>query len=209
MKKIFKRRHLEMLIQSIPPHKNPKVKLEQYSTHPAIASDIIWNAYSLGDIYERDVIDCGCGTGIFSIASSLIGAKSVLGVDIDGEAIELSNETAKNMEITNIEFLTSDILDLPETKRYETLIQNPPFGSQKKAMSGSDTKFINKAMAISDVIYSFHMASTRDYIIDYFEKLGGNITHEFNYRFPIPKIYDFHTQDSKDVRVIVFRVENF
>ena len=209
MKKISKKRHLEMLIQSIPPHKNPKVHLEQYSTPASIASDLIWNAYSLGDIYQDNVIDFACGTGIFSIASSLIGAKKVLGIDIDEEAIATAKSTANIMEIENIDYLTQNILDFTPDEKFDVLIQNPPFGSQKKAIEGTDTKFINKAMDISNIVYSFHMASTYDYIFDYFEKLGGTITHEFKYKFPIPKIYDFHTQDSKDVKVVVFRVENF
>ncbi|WP_409199566.1 METTL5 family protein [Methanobrevibacter sp. DSM 116169] len=207
MKKISKQRHLEMLIQDVPIHPNPKVDLEQYSTSAIIAADLLWNAYSLGDISSKTIMDFGCGTGIFSIASSLLGANKIYGIDIDEESIEIASETAKRKNIENIEFIHSDISEVPNDFKVDTLFQNPPFGSQKKAISGSDTKFINKAVAISDVVYSFHMASTHDYIYDYFEKLGGKISHEFKYNFPIPKIYDFHTKEIKEVKVIVFRVE--
>ena len=56
MKKITKKKHLEMKLQSIPPHPNPKVGLEQYTTPSIIASDLIWNAYSLGDIENMNVL---------------------------------------------------------------------------------------------------------------------------------------------------------
>ena len=49
MKKITKKKHLEMAIQNVPSHPNPKVDLEQYSTPAVIASDLLWNAYSLDD----------------------------------------------------------------------------------------------------------------------------------------------------------------
>ena len=74
MKKIRKKKQLEMAIQSIPPHPNPKVELEQYSTPAIIAADLLWNAYSLGDIENSEIIDLGCGTGILSIGSLLLGA---------------------------------------------------------------------------------------------------------------------------------------
>ena len=55
MKKITRKKHLEMKIQSIPPHPKPKVELEQYSTPSNIASDLLWNALSLGDIKNKNV----------------------------------------------------------------------------------------------------------------------------------------------------------
>lgn len=45
-----KKRQLEMALQDIPPHQNPKINLEQYSTPSVIAADVLWNAYSIGDI---------------------------------------------------------------------------------------------------------------------------------------------------------------
>ena len=50
MKKITKKKHLEMAIQKVPKHPNPKVDLEQYFTPATIAADLLWNAYSLEDI---------------------------------------------------------------------------------------------------------------------------------------------------------------
>ena len=64
--KISKKKHLEMILENVPGHPNPKVGLEQYSTPATIAADLVWNAYGLGDIDKMSVLDLGCGTGIFA-----------------------------------------------------------------------------------------------------------------------------------------------
>ena len=85
-----KKRQLEMALQSIPPHKSPKIDLEQYSTPSVIAADVLWNAHSIGDLEGMKVVDLGCGTGIFAIGSALMGASESVGVDIDGDAISIA-----------------------------------------------------------------------------------------------------------------------
>ena len=201
MKKITKKKHLEMAIQNVPSHPNPKVDLEQYSTPAVIASDLLWNAYSLDDIVDKKVMDLGCGTGIFAIASMLLGATSAVGVDIDKESIDLASSYCGD-----VEFICGDVCDLENDFDVDTIFQNPPFASQKNAKKGSDLKFINKAIELSpEVLYSFHMASTEEFLISYFEKNDLEITHIFRYNFPIPKIYEFHTKESANVEIIVIR----
>lgn len=201
MKKITKKKHLEMAIQKVPKHPNPKVDLEQYSTPATIAADLLWNAYSLEDIADKKVMDLGCGTGIFAIASKLLGAASAIGVDIDKDSIDLASSYCGD-----VNFICSDICDLENDFDVDTIFQNPPFGSQKNAKKGADLKFISKAIELSPkVLYSFHMASTEEFLISYFEKNDLEITHIFRYNFPIPKIYEFHTRESANVEVIVIR----
>lgn len=201
MKKITKKKHLEMAIQKVPKHPNPKVDLEQYSTPAIIAADLLWNAYSLGDIADKKVMDLGCGTGIFAIASKLLGAASAIGVDIDKDSTDLASSYCGD-----VNFICSDICDLENDFDVDTIFQNPPFGSQKNAKKGADLKFISKAIELSPkVLYSFHMASTEEFLISYFKKNDLEITHIFRYNFPIPKIYEFHTRESANVEVIVIR----
>lgn len=201
MKKITKKKHLEMAIQKVPKHPNPKVDLEQYSTPATIAADLLWNAYSLGDIADKKVMDLGCGTGIFAIASKLLGAASAIGADIDKDSTDLASSYCGD-----VDFICSDICDLENDFDVDTIFQNPPFGSQKNAKKGADLKFISKAIELSPkVLYSFHMASTEEFLISYFEKNDLEITHIFRYNFPIPKIYEFHIRESANVEVIVIR----
>lgn len=204
--KITKKKHLEIKLQKILPHSNPKIELEQYSTPSKIASDLLWNAFSLGDIAYRKIADLGCGTGIFTIGSALLGAESAIGFDIDEEAIKVANKNLLNFDIDNVYFNVFDVLNNGIDLEINTVFQNPPFGSQKNAQKGIDLKFIKNACNLyPNVIYSFHMASTEEFIIDYFEKLDFKVSHVFKYFFPIPRIYDFHRNESKDVEVCVIR----
>ena len=54
------------------------------------------------DKYQKpsdNVLDVGCGSGILSIAAALLGAKDVLGVDIDPIAVEVAVE---NLELNKV-----------------------------------------------------------------------------------------------------------
>ncbi len=57
----------------------------------------------LEDLVTHDckILDIGCGSGILSIASLMLGAKSIVGVDIDTLAVKVSNENAKLNDLSN------------------------------------------------------------------------------------------------------------
>lgn len=206
MKKITRKKHLEMRLQNIPVHPKPKVNLEQYTTPSVIASDLVWNAYSLGDIEDKTIFDLGCGTGIFTVASVLMGADSAIGIDIDIDSIELAENVANKLNVGNCNFIQKDIDEFNCDITPDTVFQNPPFGSQKKAEKGQDLKFVRKAADMKpEVLYSFHMASSEEFLLNYYKKNNLEITHIFRYNFPIPKIYDFHTKENQNVEVIVIR----
>lgn len=206
MKKITRKKHLEMKLQSVPYHPNPDVTLEQYTTPSVIASDLLWNAYGLGDVEGKNILDLGCGTGIFAIASSLLGASLSVGVDIDGKSVDVAREFSQKLKLDNISFVCGDVCDYNADFKIDTVFQNPPFGSQKNAKKGQDIKFVKKACELNaDVLYSFHMASSEEFLINYYNDNNLEISHLFRYKFPIPKIYDFHTKEKADVDVIVIR----
>lgn len=54
----------------------------------SLCMKLLENHLEVGD----QVLDVGCGSGILSIAASLLGASKVLGVDIDPEAVRVSKE---------------------------------------------------------------------------------------------------------------------
>lgn len=58
------------------------------------------------------VLDMGCGSGILSIVSVLLGAQSALGVDVDPAAAEVSaNNAALNGVSDRCSFVCADLLD--------------------------------------------------------------------------------------------------
>lgn len=208
MKKITRKKHLEMMLQSVPPHPKPKVGLEQYNTPSVIAADLVWNAFSLGDIEDRTVFDLGCGTGIFSIGAAVMGANQAVGVDVDKDSINLAREVSSKLNVDNLKFIECDISDFNCSYNANTIFQNPPFGSQRSADKGRDLKFVDNAVELEpEVLYSFHMASTEEFLMDYYKENNLDVTHIFRYDFPIPKIYDFHRKDNQNVNVIVLRAE--
>lgn len=220
--KITKKKHLEIIIENIPNFKSPNIDLEQYNTSPSIAADIIWNASSLGDIIDKNILDLGCGTGVFTLSSLLLNAKSATGIDIDFHAIKIAKKTADEMNISNVNFINKDIYDLADNNFinlidemdtdlndnnviFDTAIINPPFGAQSRVKKGADRIFMESAFKLSNVIYSFHMAETSDFVMNFYEKLGGKTTHYFRYKFPLLNTYEFHTQETKNIDVFVFR----
>jgi putative methylase len=201
-----KKRQLEIALQNIPPHKSPKVVLEQYSTPSIIAADVLWNAHSIGDIEGLKVVDLGCGTGIFAIGAAMMGAIESVGVDIDDDAVSIAKAQASKMDLEDsTRFLTADIRDFTESA--DTVIQNPPFGAQKTNRKEADRLFIVKSLEIAPVVYSFHMQETEEFITNFYKKEGAHVSHVFHYTFPIPRIYEFHTKEKVDVKVVLLRVE--
>lgn len=66
-------------------------------THPTTALCMQWLDATIRP--EQTVVDFGCGSGILGIAALKLGAKRVIGVDIDPQAIEASTANAKRNQV--------------------------------------------------------------------------------------------------------------
>ena len=62
-------------------------------THPTTALCLTW--LDGLDLKDKTVVDFGCGSGILSLAALKLGAKKVIGIDIDPQALQASLENAK------------------------------------------------------------------------------------------------------------------
>tara|TARA_R110000737_G_scaffold236961_1_gene249356 strand:- start:34 stop:927 length:894 start_codon:yes stop_codon:yes gene_type:complete len=62
-------------------------------THPTTALCLTW--LDGLDLVGKTVVDFGCGSGILSLAALKLGAKQVIGIDIDPQALQASLENAK------------------------------------------------------------------------------------------------------------------
>ncbi len=70
------------------------------------------------------VLDVGCGSGILSVASVLLGAKEVLGIDIDELAVKTANENAILNGVSNkITSIHGNLTD-KVTNTYDIVLAN-------------------------------------------------------------------------------------
>jgi putative methylase len=198
----MKQRQLEILLQKVPKPAVPVPQLEQYMTTAPIAADIIFTAYQWGDIENKTVVDLGCGTGIFSIGAIYMGAKKVLGFDIDKNIIKVAKNYAKANAL-QITYAIKDITTVDTT--CDTVLMNPPFGAQK-SNTKADRKFLEKAFEISNVIYSLHLKKTIFFLEKMIHALKGEITYQKEYTFPIKWIFEFHQKEVVKYDVTLLRI---
>ena len=62
-------------------------------THPTTALCLTW--LDGLDLVGKTVVDFGCGSGILSLAALKLGAKKVIGIDIDPQALQASKANAE------------------------------------------------------------------------------------------------------------------
>ena len=197
----MRKKELEILLQKVPPFKNPVPTLEQYITPAFIAADIIYIAHQFGDIQDKFIVDLGCGTGIFTIGAKITGAKKVIGIDIDNSSIELARNYAKGGNI-EVEYITDDIRDF--NIKCDTVLMNPPFGAQKSNIN-ADRRFIETAFRISSTVYSIHLTKTIPFIEKMIFSLKGVISYSKNYIFPIKRTCRFHEKNNINYDVTLLR----
>ena len=66
------------------------------------------------DLGQKRILDMGCGTGVLGIAAALMGAESVLGIDIEPWCIENTNENAQLNGCHNMQALQKDTVPTDE-----------------------------------------------------------------------------------------------
>jgi putative methylase len=194
-----KRRQLEMTLQKLQPIISRDPKLEQYSTPAAVAADIVWEAYASGDIEDKRVADLGCGNGVFSIGSKLMGAESVHGIDIDPKAIEIAKQNSESLGL-DIDFIVGEVSSMAGT--FDTVIQNPPFGAQKKH---ADRAFIKKSLELAPRVYSLHNAVTETFVANMVQALGARCLPVKRFKFEIPYAFEFHRKAKETFSVVLLK----
>ena len=196
----MRKRDLEIHLQSVRNFSDPDPALEQYMTPATIAADILFTAYSNGDVEGMKVLDLGCGTGMFSIGSWLLGAGMVVGYDISESALEIARENAESFG-ADVDFHRNDIREVEEGA--DTVFMNPPFGCQNR---NADRAFLEKAMSCSECVYSIHMAETLDFVEGFCTERGREVTWRKTYKYEIPHTFSFHKKAKMSVDVAVVNI---
>ncbi|RDL43938.1 50S ribosomal protein L11 methyltransferase [Marinomonas piezotolerans] len=67
-------------------------------THPTTALCLEW--LDSIDCAQKSIIDYGCGSGILGIAGLLLGASTMIGIDIDPQAVQATQANAERNQIS-------------------------------------------------------------------------------------------------------------
>jgi putative methylase len=138
----------------------------------------------------------GCGSGRLGIGALIMGAKEVIGVDVDKSVLKTARENVKITEkLTKkrikdkISFVHSDIISFKE--KADTVIQNPPFGIQK---IHADRLFLERALESSEKVYSLHRSysKTRNFLKKFIKEKNGKVERIIKFKFRIPYMFRFH-----------------
>ena len=90
-------------------------------SHPTTRLCLAWLATSL--TRGERVLDYGCGSGILAIAAAKLGAREVVGVDVDSQAIRASRANAQANRVA-ASFMTPDDLPASPVARFDVLVAN-------------------------------------------------------------------------------------
>ncbi|XP_058297360.1 rRNA N6-adenosine-methyltransferase METTL5 isoform X2 [Hylobates moloch] len=227
MKKV-RLKELESRLQQVDGFEKPKLLLEQYPTRPHIAETghsfvilgmasrdyflrntacmlyTIHNTYD--DIENKVVADLGCGCGVLSIGTAMLGAGLCVGFDIDEDALEIFNRNAEEFELTNIDMVQCDVCLLSNrmSKSFDTVIMNPPFGTKNN--KGTDMAFLKTALEMArTAVYSLHKSSTREHVQKKAAEWKIKIDIIAELRYDLPASYKFHKKKSVDIEVDLIR----
>lgn len=197
----MKKVQLERVLQSLEAVPSPRADIEQYPTPAAVAAEVAFIAYGKGDIDACRVLDAGCGNGVLGVAAKILGAAEVVGVDIDPLAIEVAKRNARRAKV-DVSWTHADVTAM--SGPFDTVLMNPPFGSQTRH---ADLPFLDTALAVGRVVYSFHNAATEEFVVRRIESRGGHVTDRAAYEFPLPRTFRFHREEVRRIPVVLLRSE--
>lgn len=80
------------------------------------------------DIKKKDIVlDIGTNTGALLLYASKFQPKKLVGIDINGRALELAKENMKLNNITNVELIHTDGNTFKYKEEVDVVIFNPPY----------------------------------------------------------------------------------
>jgi len=224
-KRLVRKLELEILLSQIKPHPSPKPNLEQYTIPADVAATMLYMAaYTHGGIVDKTVLDLGCGTGRLALGAAFLGAKQVVGVDIDRDAVKVAFENSVNTDLKEkVQWITGDIDAIHGS--FDAVLQNPPFGVQRRE---ADRKFLEKALETGKIIYSLHKRPEKDnalikklkanrtnivpvapppFLKSFIEKRSGKIKAVYAMAMTIPHMFSFHTKRKHEFIADLFVIE--
>jgi putative methylase len=131
-----------------------------------------------------------------------LGAKSVVGVDVDVDAIRTAVLNRSQLGV-EVDFITGDIDCV--RGNFDVAIMNPPFGCWKR---GADLRFLRKAVEIGNTVYSLHKRNERSrrFLSEAVGELGAVVNAIYEVEVVIRRTMEFHKRKRYKVQADLFRI---
>ncbi len=224
-KRLVRKLDLERLLAKAKPHPSPSPALEQYMTPTDVAATMLHiAAYTNNDVVGKAVLDLGCGTGRLALGAAFLGARQVVGLDLDKASVKMALEASKQTGLRRrTRWIIADVVVV--CGRFDTVLQNPPFGVQRR---NADRRFLEKALEVGNVVYSLHK-STHDteafrtrlahsksgvvavspspFLARFIEDHGGVIRAVYAMLITIPHMFGFHIERRHEFVVDLYVIQ--
>ena len=209
------RSKLAIILSKLKGFEDPNTNSEQYIVDSEIASNVLWNWLYSEKVRVHIIADLGCGTGILGIGALLLGADKVYFVDIDENSLKIAKTNLKlacdymksessyyNELLGKSVFICDNVANFD--KKVDTVIMNPPFGVKVRH---ADKEFLEKAMDISDSIYSFHKSESKGFISALSKDKKWKVREVLDFSWPLKQTMKFHKARIKRIPVSCFILE--
>ncbi|MFW5918511.1 MAG: METTL5 family protein [Haloferacaceae archaeon] len=188
---------------------DPSAPLEQYRTPPELAAHLVHLADLQDDIAGRTIVDLGCGTGMLALGAALRGPARFVGLDIDPSPLSIAQRNQRKVGTTSsVSWIRGDATNPPLAPPTDTttVVMNPPFGAQDGS-EHADRGFLRSASEIADVSYSIHNAGSREFVESFAADNGGEVTRAYESQMTLPRQFEFHDADDREITVEVYRID--
>ncbi|MCM0650541.1 23S rRNA (uracil(1939)-C(5))-methyltransferase RlmD [Clostridium swellfunianum] len=146
-----------------------------YQVNPIQTEILYEKAINMAKLTGKEtVLDAYCGIGTISLIASR-KAKSVIGVELNKDAVRDAVKNAKRNKISNVMFYNDDAGDFmvnlsKEKQNIDTVFMDPP-------RSGSDEKFLSSIVKLKprQIIYISCNAVTQERDLNYLTKNGYKV----------------------------------
>jgi len=194
------KRQLELQLGKLSILEKPRLRLEQYPVSPEVASELLYMACFENEDLNRQIVDLGTGTGRLAIGAALMGAESIVGVDLDKESVGLAVRNAKGADV-NVDWVVGNLDSI--RGKFDTVVMNPPYGTRSPHQ---DIHFLTRAFQLAHVTYSIHKSSTRKFLVQFVRKSGRQVAQVRSMAMPIPHLFDFHKKRWESIQVDLYRI---
>lgn len=206
---VRRRKELERALEQAPRPPAADPDREQVRTPAPVAADLLWLAHEQGEIVDREVLDLGCGTGIFSLGAALLGARRVVGVDADGASVAVARELLESaLPGADASFVEADLSQW-HPDPCDTVVMNPPFGAQRAARRGDRVFYDRAAEALRlrhGAAWFLQQPVSERFLAAYARDLGAEVEKVAEWDYPLEAAHAFHRQETKRLSVGGYRM---